>query len=380
MNFNTNLICIAIILLSNNKMIPNYPIKGPPNSVTNPAFGFQKPLKKALTRMSEENPRKMSELSTQERLKTHVENLCKIPRNSLNHAGMKEAVDYIKHAWTEIGLGDRIEEQNFVADKFNPEQKQSKNIIVSLGPNDAERIIIGAHYDTCAQGDPSVISNPGADDNASAVAGLLETGRNLKSIESELFKKNIRIDLVAYANEEPPYYHSANMGSFIHARSLKANNAKVKGMICYEMIGFFDDKPDSQGYLDKAFEFFGGKLPWMLKPFNWLFKKIYPSEGNFLGIVSNWSSRSLAKKLQEGITKYGKIETKKLSIPSKLLPLIEMSDQWSYWKHDYPAVMITDTSFLRNPNYHKETDLPETLNYNKMSQIVNGVVESIMKI
>jgi len=167
------------------------------------------------------------------------------------------------------------------------------------------------------------------------------------------------------------------MGSFVHAKSLKANNSKVKAMLCYEMIGYFDERPNSQGYLDRAFEFFGKQTPWFLKPFNWILKKIYPNTGNFLGIVSNWSSRSLAKKLEKGIMEFGQIKTRKLSLPSKLLPLIDMSDQWCYWKHGFPAVMLTDTSFLRNPNYHKQTDLPHTLNYEKMSQIIKGVVASV---
>ena len=308
------------------------------------------------------------------KLQAHVENLCKIPRNTLNPAGMQEAVDYIKNAWEAAGLGDRVEEQIFTTGYLGSEKQESKNIIVSLGPKDAERIIIGAHYDTCAQGNPKLITNPGADDNASAVAGLLETGRALKNIEQELYRKNLRVDLVAFANEEPPYYHTENMGSYVHARSLKEQNVKVRGMICYEMIGYYDDKANSQGYLDRAFGFHGGSLPWYLKPMNWLLKAIYPSTGNFLAVVGNWSSGSLAKQVTKGILDHGKIETKKISLPSKLLPMIEMSDQWSYWQHGFPAVMLTDTSFLRNPNYHKNTDTPNTLNYSKMTQVVEGVV------
>jgi Zn-dependent M28 family amino/carboxypeptidase len=317
---------------------------------------------------------KIQDQNLPQRLNTHVEELCRIPRNTMNPKGMQQAVDYIKRAWEEMGLGDKIEEQVFNSSFNGSGQMQSKNVIVSLGPKDAERIIIGAHYDTCAQGlNVEEITNPGADDNASAVAGLLETGRNLKEIEQDLFKKKLRVDLVAYANEEPPHYHTDKMGSYVHAKSLKDSGAKVKGMICYEMIGYFDEKENSQGYLDKAFRFHGAQLPFYLKPINWMLKKLYPSKGNFISVIGNWGSRKLAKEIDKTLKSLGKIDSKYLSVPSKALPMIEMSDQWSYWKHGFPAVMITDTSFLRNPNYHKATDTPDTLNYNKMAEVVDGV-------
>lgn len=326
-----------------------------------------------------ENIQQISNLTLAQRLQTHVVELCKIPRNTLNHEGMEQAAQYIKNSWNEIGLGDKVEEQVFEATgtPFHPKH-QSKNIIVSLGPKDGERVVIGAHYDTCAQGDPKEITNPGADDNASAVAGLLETGRELKNIEKELFKKGIRVDLVAYANEEPPYFKTPNMGSYVHAKSLKESGAKVKGMICYEMIGYYDDKEGSQGYLDRAYEFHGGKLPWYLKPINWTLKSLYPSKGNFISVVGNWNSRALAKKLKNDINDNSKMEAVSIRSPAKVLPLIEMSDQWSYWEHGFPAVMLTDTAFLRNSNYHKNTDTPDTLNYSKMAELIKGVTSSIV--
>ncbi len=333
---------------------------------------------------------KIGELDLPQRLRTHVEELCKIPRYTLNFAGMQEAVEYIKNAWGEIGLEDKVKEQCFEAkipgtDTMMP----CKNIIVSLGAEDGERIVVGAHYDTdgIANDDESASSgydarvsniplrtNPGADDNASAVAGLLETGRALKEIEQDLRKNNIRVDLVAYANEECPYYHSPYMGSMVHAKSLKEQGAKVKGMLCYEMIGYFDDKKGSQGYLEKAFEGRGMTMPWYLKPFNWLLKSLYKDTGDYIGVIGNWDSRRLATEVKKGIASNGDIETKSLSIPQKVLPLIELSDHWSYWQHGYPAVMITDTSFLRNPNYHKASDTPDSLNYSKMSEVVKGVI------
>lgn len=145
-------------------------------------------------------------LSLDQRLRTHVENLCKIPRYTLNYTGMQEAAKYIKEAWKEMGLGEKIEEQKFEVSNPNTGKPMScENIIVSLGPKDGKRIVIGAHYDTdglitgAEANDPKYLEkidnisfrkNPGADDNASAVAGLLETGRGLKDIEQELYNQH----------------------------------------------------------------------------------------------------------------------------------------------------------------------------------------------
>lgn len=329
-------------------------------------------------------------LSLDQRLRTHVEKLCKIPRYTLNYEGMQEAARYVKGAWKEIGFGERIEEQKFEVKNPNTGNLMlCKNIIVSLGPKEGERIVVGAHYDTDGlpdgreARDPASLEevngitfrkNPGADDNASAVAGLLETGRALKDFEQELYKKNVRIDLIAYANEECPYYNSPAMGSTVHAKSLKDKGAKVKAMLCYEMIGYFDDKQGSQGYLDKIFERRGQKLPWYLKPFQWLLKFLYQDTGNFITVVGNWASRKLAKQVKNGINDSSSIIAKSLAVPEKVLPSIRESDHWSYWKYDFPAIMITDTSYLRNPNYHKPTDTPDSLNYSKMAEVVNGTV------
>ena len=308
------------------------------------------------------------------RLKEHVISLCRIPRNTLNPEGMQEAVNFIENAWRQIGLGDRIVEQIFTTSGLTRGPEKSKNIVVSFGPKDAERIIIGAHYDTAAEGDPRVISNPGADDNASAIAGLLETGRCLREIEFKLKKNNIRVDIVAFANEESPYFRTENMGSYVYAKSLKEQNIKVRGMICYEMIGYFDEKISSQGYLDSAFEFHGAALPWQLKPINWLLKAVYPGTGNFLAVVGNWTSRALVKKVGKDMANYGGIEIQRVSLPSKFLPIIESSDHWAFWNNGFPAVMLTDTAYLRNPNYHKSSDKPDTLDYTKIAEVVCGVV------
>lgn len=194
-------------------------------------------------------------------------------------------------------------------------------------------MIVGAHYDVCGE-------QPGADDNASAVAGLLEIARFAKRHEAEL---PYRVDFVAYALEEPPFFGTTKMGSYVHAKYLYENDIKVRGMICLEMIGFFTDRKKSQRY----------PLPFM--------GLFYPGTGNFIGVVSNYGSSSFAKQVSRHL-KATAVNVETLKTPS-ILTGVDFSDHRNYWKFGYSAVMITDTAFYRNPNYHEPSDTMETLDY-----------------
>lgn len=220
------------------------------------------------------------------------------------------------------------------------------NVIASFGPDSAERIIIGAHYDVCG-------NQPGADDNASGVAGLLELARMLKNQNLKY-----RIDLVAYTLEEPPYFRTENMGSFVHAQSLKMRNAPVLGMISLEMIGFFKDEKNSQRY-----------------PLNFL-KLFYGSRGDYITLVNKMSSGKFARRFTKKFKKAKTIRSKRFKAP-KSLTGIDFSDHLNYWFFGYSALMITDTSFYRTPHYHQKTDTPETLDFNRMAQVVDGVFQSL---
>lgn len=236
--------------------------------------------------------------------------------------------------------------------KFQPYQVQGieyKNVIASFGDGPGKRIIVGAHYDV--YGD-----YPGADDNASAVAGLLETARLLNRNNAKLKSP---VDFVAYTLEEPPFFDTEFMGSAVHARFLHDNNIPVKLMICFEMIGYYSDQPNSQGF----------PLPGL--------SLIYPDKGNFIAVVGKFSQRKIVKRVKQLMKKYSEIDVYPVAIPF-LDALAGLSDQKSYWKYNYPAVMINDTSFFRNPNYHSETDTIDTLNFKKMGEVVKGVYGTIM--
>ena len=224
-----------------------------------------------------------------------------------------------------------------------------KNIIASFGPEDGKRVIVGAHYDVCREQD-------GADDNASGVAGILELARLL---ETQTLK--YRIDLVAYTLEEPPYFNTKQMGSYIHAKSLHDANIPVKGMVSLEMIGYYSDKENSQGYPI-------GIMKW-----------IYGDKGNFITIVQKSFCGEFAKEFKNLSFKNNSIPTKSFRTPW-FLGGANLSDHQNYWKFGYSAVMVTNTAFFRNHNYHTNLDKLDALNIPKMGLAIDGVFRSLMRL
>ncbi|MNV05364.1 allantoate amidohydrolase [compost metagenome] len=222
-----------------------------------------------------------------------------------------------------------------------------KNVIARFGASQSERLIIGAHYDVCG-------NQEGADDNASGIVGLLELARMLKEQKTQK-----SIELVAYTLEEPPYFRTEYMGSFIHAKSLKDSNTKVSGMICLEMIGYFKDEKRTQNY-----------------PLGFL-KLFYGSRGNYITIVNKFSKGKAARKFTKRMDRFTTLPVKKFNGP-KSLTGIDFSDHLNYWKMGYSACMVTDTAFYRNKNYHQKTDEMGTLNISKMASVINGVFLSIL--
>ncbi len=261
-------------------------------------------------------------------------------RNQKNPDSMKKAADYIAQKFRESGL--EPDEQEFTV-----AGRRYVNIIASAGPREGKRMVVGAHYDVCG-------NQPGADDNASGIAGLLEIARFAKQHESRL---PYRTDFVAFALEEPPFFGTTRMGSYVHAESLHRSNIEVKGMICLEMIGFFSDKKRSQSYPLSVLRLF------------------YPSKGNFIGVVGNFGSLSLANHVASHL-KTTAVEARKLQAPA-FLAGVDFSDHRNYWKFGYAAVMVTDTAFYRNPNYHEMTDTPDTVDFTKMREVVKGICWSI---
>ncbi|MBE5320442.1 M28 family peptidase [Pedobacter sp. MR2016-19] len=275
-------------------------------------------------------------------IKTYLKTLTKTPqfRNHTNIDQLNLTADYIKTIFEKSS-------DSVSAQEYHVDQKIYKNIICSFGTENKKRIIVGAHYDVCGD-------QEGADDNASGIVGLMELSRLLKGK-----KLNYRIDLVAYTLEEPPYFRTEFMGSYIHAKSLKESKAEVFGMISLEMIAYFKDEAKSQSY-----------------PLGILSVK-YGNKGNYITLVKKFGSGEFVNQFSKNFKASKSILTKTFASPPSL-PGIDFSDHLNYWKFDYDAMMITDTSFYRNKNYHQKTDTMETLDIPKMSKVIDGVYNGLI--
>jgi len=265
------------------------------------------------------------------------------PRNYKNIDSLNQVANYIKKCFETIGLEVSFQE-------FDVSGQTYKNVIATLNPQYNQRLIFGGHYDVCG-------NIQGADDNASAVAGIIESARQLQECKEQI---DFRIDFVAFTLEEPPYFGTHNMGSYIHAKYLKDNNIDVIGMINYEMIGYFTDAPDSQDYPIEAMKY------------------MYPTIGNFIAVVSNESSQGFLKKLDCSNVE-NEIDSYDIILPNELA-VLTASDHLNYWDFGIEAVMVTDTAFYRNKNYHTVNDTIETIDFTKMQQSVNMIVNSVKNI
>lgn len=235
-----------------------------------------------------------------------------------------------------------------IQQEFEAYQQQILNIGVEIPGQWApeEILVIGAHYDT-------VVHSPGADDNASGVAVLLELARLMRS---ETPQRTIR--LVAFANEEPPFYFSDEMGSRHYARSCKEHGEKIVAMLSLETMGHYSDTLNSQHY------------PFPLGLF-------YPNTGNFLAFVGNLPSRPLLHRAINTFRQQAAIPSQGLAAPG-MITGIAWSDHWSFWQEGYPGIMLTDTAFFRSSLYHTAGDTEETLDYDRLARVVGGLLHTVL--
>jgi len=264
--------------------------------------------------------------------------------------GSRSIYDYEKLEATKHYILSYLKDLGYtpILQDYNYNGKAYSNIIVSIKSTEhpGETVVIGAHYDT-------VYDTPGADDNASSVAVLLEICRALKD-----FSPRRALKMIFFTLEEPPLFRSKFMGSYIYASEAKARGENISAMVCLEMVGYYDDKEGGQTF----------PLPFM--------STVYPSTPNFIAVVGNLTSRNLVEKIKKSINKSSGIPVETLSTVS-FVPGVDFSDHRSFWKMGYPAVMITDTAFYRNPNYHSVKDTIDTLNFNKMSNLLVGLVQVV---
>ena len=278
-----------------------------------------------------------------QRLKRHVTAIASVPHNVSHPEELEKSAAYIEGELKALGYAPQLQ-------VYETDGKSVRNIEVvlaspSAGP-DSESVVVGAHYDSAGVA-------PGANDNGTGVAAVLELARMLKDVP--LKTKTLR--LVLFVNEEPPYDRTPYMGSVRYAHMLKEHNVRVAGMMSLETLGCFSDEPGSQKY----------PAPFGL---------IFPNKANFIAFVAMPGSRNFLHDVVASFRKHTDFPTIGGTAPDQI-DGIGWSDHWSFWKLGYPAVMVTDTALFRYRHYHKPTDTPDKVDFKKLARITLGLEQTV---
>jgi hypothetical protein len=300
-------------------------------------FGVRMPGKNILKAA----PLSTDEVALREELRASVEKLAGEigERNMWHYPQLNAAADFIENSFSRAGLRTR-------RDSYDMQGQACHNIEAEIAGARPEILLIGAHYD-------SVFGSPGANDNGTGVAATLALAQRFAGRKPEH-----TLRFVAFVNEEPPYFLSDEMGSFIYAGRCKARGDKISGMISLETIGYFSDAPHSQTYPSPGLGIF------------------YPKVGNFIGFVSNVQSRALLRRVVALFRKHAKIPSEGAALPA-FIPGVSWSDQWSFWRYGYLGIMVTDTAPFRYPHYHSSSDTPDKLDYDRFTLVVSGMEKVI---
>ncbi|MCG3146968.1 MAG: hypothetical protein PCFJNLEI_00404 [Verrucomicrobiae bacterium] len=272
-------------------------------------------------------------------LSRHVHAIASVEHNVTIPQELMKAADYIESEWR--AQGHRVNRQMY---RVNAVECSNLEIVFPGRTRANEIIVVGAHYD-------SVEGSPGANDNGSGTAALLELSRHFKGAA-----RTVRF--VAFVNEEPPYFQTELMGSRVYAKACRERGDDIRAMISLETMGYFSDEPGSQ------------KFP------SALFKLFYPSRGNFIGFVGNWSSRRIIRQAAAGFRGASDFPLECCATFGGLAG-IGWSDHGSFWHEGYPAFQITDTAPFRYPYYHTPADTPDKVNYEKLTRVTEGVFGAI---
>lgn len=279
-----------------------------------------------------------------ERLRSHVTTISETfyPRDWLHETNLSKCADYICGHFTNTSAV--VHSQSVAA-----HGREYRNVVARFGVGRGAKLIIGAHYDACEE-------TPGADDNASGVAALIELAYLL-----ECNPPDREIELVAYVLEEPPFFRTPMMGSAVHAASIATEKEAIVGVIVLEMVGYFSEERGSQSYPSL------------------LLKLLYPSRGNFIAVVGRWDQGQWVKRVKVGMKGTTDLPVYSIRAPA-VVPGIDFSDHLNYWPLGINAIMITDTAFYRNKMYHEKGDTADRLDYERMSKVVVAVFEAVKSI
>ncbi|OWW23041.1 hypothetical protein AYR66_24300 [Noviherbaspirillum denitrificans] len=281
------------------------------------------------------------EASLAQRLRGHVEKIAQAEHNTAFPGQLEDTASYIESALAEMGYA--VRQQVFSADG-----NRVRNLEVTVRPPDPsegkpEIVVVGAHYD-------SAHGSPGANDNATGSAAVIELARALREATPQAGHE---IRLALFVNEEAPYFKTGQMGSLLHARDLSARGANVTAMLSLETIGYYDDSKGSQRYPPPL-------------------DALYPDTGNFIAFVGDLGSRDLVRTVVGAFRRHTPFPSEGLAAPASV-PGVDWSDHWSFRMHGYPALMVTDTAPYRYPHYHTAQDTPDKVDYARMARVVKGI-------
>jgi hypothetical protein len=300
-------------------------------------FGVRMPGKNILIAA----PLSLDEVKLRDELRANVDVLgSQIGERNVNHyPQLQAAAEFIENSFVRAGLQPH-------RDTYTLNSLPCHNIVAEITGSSAEIVVIGAHYD-------SVFGAPGANDNGSGVAATLALARRFAR---RSMSKTLRF--VAFVNEEPPFFQTEQMGSFVYASRCKQRGDKIAAMVSLETIGYFSDAPHSQSYPAPGLDF------------------LYPTTGNFIGFVGDLRSRALLRRALSIFRAQEKLPSEGAALPA-FIPGVSWSDQWSFWKNGYPAIMVTDTAPFRYRPYHEPTDTPDKLDYDRFALVVSGIEKVI---
>lgn len=281
-----------------------------------------------------------AELAT--RLRAHVATIAGAPHNVAHPEALEKAALHIEAELA--GIGYQVRRQAFRTDGRTV---RNLEVVIEPAKADAPTLVVGAHYDSC-------LDSPGANDNATGTAAIIELARSLADLRG---RSSLRIRLALFVNEEPPYFRTGQMGSLVYARALERVGEPVVGMLSLETLGFYSDRPRSQHY------------PTPLD-------MLYPDKGDFVAFVGQTSSRAFVRRTVGAFRAAAAFPSQGGTAPS-FLQGIDWSDHWSFGQVGIPAVMVTDTATFRYPHYHSTSDTPDKVDYERLARVVSGLEQVI---
>lgn len=274
----------------------------------------------------------------EQKLHTHVHTLSRQigERNLFHYDELLLAAEYIRAEFKSAGY-------EVLRQTFDVSGKVCENIEAEVRGTDRREdiLVIGAHYD-------SVKGSPGANDNGTGIAAMLALARQFAQSP---VSRTLRF--VAFANEEPPFFQTPNMGSRVYAQRSRQQNERIILMLSLETIGYYTEAPNTQRY----------PPPLSL---------IYPSKGNFIGFVSNLANRNWVQQAVGSFRQHTQFPSEGAAL-FEWLPGVGWSDHWAFWQEGFPALMVTDTALFRDPNYHTSNDTPDHIHFDHLARVVTGL-------